>query len=77
MIIAQLMLLTAGMATVGVQTSSIDKASADEDRLAAAISLAINENMSISYGVSTVDFETAHYQMKKVQVYLHLTQWVG
>ena len=50
---------TSGMATVGVQTSSIDKASADEDRLAAAISLAINENMSISYGISTVDFETA------------------
>ena len=50
---------TAGMATVGIQTSSIDKAAADEDRLAAAISLAINENMSISYGVSTVDFETA------------------
>ena len=50
---------TSGMATVGVQTSSIDKASADEDRLAAAISLAINENMSISYGISTVDFETS------------------
>ena len=27
--------------------------------LAAAISLAINENMSVSYGISTVDFETA------------------
>ena len=50
---------TTGMATVGLQTSSIDKPSADEDRLAAAISLAINENMSISYGISTVDFETA------------------
>ena len=50
---------TAGMATVGVQTSSIDAASADEDRLGMAVSLAINENMSISYGVSTVDFETA------------------
>jgi outer membrane protein OmpU len=50
---------TSGMATVGVQTSSIDKPSADEDRLAAAISLAINENMSVSYGVSTVDFETS------------------
>ena len=50
---------TSGMATVGVQTSSIDKAAADEDRLAAAVSLAINENMSISYGVSTVDFEAA------------------
>ena len=34
-------------------------ASADEDRLAMAISLAINENMSVSYGMSTVDFETA------------------
>ena len=50
---------TSGMATVGVQTSSIDKASADEDRLGMAISLAINENMSVSYGISTVDFETA------------------
>ncbi len=50
---------TAGMATVGVQTSSIDKPAADEDRLAAAISLAINENLSVSYGMSTVDFETA------------------
>ena len=50
---------TAGMATVGIQKSSIDKASADEDRLGMAISLAVNENMSVSYGVSTVDFETA------------------
>ena len=50
---------TAGMATVGIQTSSIDKASADEDRLHAAISLAINENMSVSFGQSTVEFETA------------------
>jgi outer membrane protein OmpU len=50
---------TAGMATVGVQASSIDKATADEDRLGMAISLAVNENMSVSYGISTVDFETA------------------
>ena len=50
---------TMGMATVGVQRSKIDKPSADEERDAAAISLAINENMSVSYGVSTVDFETA------------------
>ena len=50
---------TSGMATVGIQTSSIDKASADEDRLHAAISLAINENMSVSFGQSTVEFETA------------------
>ena len=50
---------TAGMATVGIQKSSIDKASADEDRLGMAVSLAVNENMSVSYGISTVDFETA------------------
>ena len=47
------------MATVGVQTSKIDKAAADQQRTAAAISLAINENMSVSYGISTVDFEAA------------------
>ena len=50
---------TAGMATVGLQKSTIDKASADEDRLHAAISLAVNENLSVSFGQSTVDFETA------------------
>ena len=50
---------TAGMATVGIQSSSIDASSADEDRIAMAVSLAVNENMSVSYGVSTVDFETA------------------
>jgi outer membrane protein OmpU len=50
---------TAGMATVGIQTSTIDKNSADEDRLAYSASIAVNENMSISYGISTVDFETA------------------
>ena len=50
---------TAGMATVGIQKSSIDNASADEDRLGMAISLAINENTSVSYGTSTVDFEAA------------------
>ena len=49
---------TAGMATVGIQQSSIDANSADEDRMHLAVSLAINENTSISYGVSTVDFET-------------------
>jgi outer membrane protein OmpU len=50
---------TAGMATVGMQSSTIDKAAGDEDRLHAAISLAINENMSVSFGQSTVEFETA------------------
>jgi outer membrane protein OmpU len=50
---------TAGMATIGIQSSTIDKNSADEDRIAYAASIAVNENMSISYGISTVDFETA------------------
>jgi outer membrane protein OmpU len=50
---------TSGMATVGIQSSAIDKASADEDRLGMAISLAVNENLSVSYGMSTVDFETS------------------
>ena len=50
---------TAGMATVGVQSTSIDNNSADEDRMHMAISLAVNENMSISFGQSTVDFEVS------------------
>ena len=50
---------TMGMATVGYQASSLDNASADEDRTAMAISLAINENMSVSYGVSSVEFEAS------------------
>jgi outer membrane protein OmpU len=50
---------TSGMATVGIQKSAIDKASADQDRLGMAISLAVNENLSVSYGMSTVDFETS------------------
>jgi len=50
---------TAGMATVGIQKSAIDSNSADEDRLAYSASIAVNENLSVSYGISTVDFETA------------------
>ena len=50
---------TVGMATVGFQRSALDNASADEDRDAMAISLAINENMSVSYGVSSVEFEAS------------------
>ena len=50
---------TVGMATVGFQRSSLDNANADEDRDAMAISLAINENMSVSYGVSSVEFEAS------------------
>ena len=48
---------TSGMATVGVQHSAIDKPSNDINRMHYAISLAVNENMSVSYGVSTVEFD--------------------
>jgi len=50
---------TAGAATVGIQKSVIDKNTGDEDRIGAAISFAVNENLSVSYGVSDVDFESA------------------
>ena len=50
---------TSGMATVGLQHSAIDKPSNDINRMAYAISLAVNENMSVSYGVSTVEFDEA------------------
>jgi outer membrane protein OmpU len=49
---------TSGPATVGVQKSKIDKNTGDEDRMAAAISFAVNENLSVSYGISDVDFES-------------------
>ena len=48
---------TSGPATVGLQLSAIDKASNDIDRTHAAISFAVNENLSVSYGISTVDYE--------------------
>ena len=50
---------TMGGATMGAQRSKIDTASADESRMHYAVSFAVNENMSVSYGVSTVDFEAA------------------
>ena len=50
---------SAGAATVGIQKSVIDKNTGDEDRIGAAISFAVNENLSVSYGVSDVDFESA------------------
>ena len=49
---------TSGPATVGIQKSKIDKNTGDEDRMAAAISFAVNENLSVSYGISDVDFES-------------------
>jgi outer membrane protein OmpU len=50
---------TAGSITAGVQLTNIDKAAAasDTERLAYAISMAINENLSASVGVSSVDYE--------------------
>ena len=50
---------TSGPITVGVQLSEIDKtaANSDVDREAASISVAVNENLSVSYGISTVEYE--------------------
>jgi outer membrane protein OmpU len=52
---------TSGAFTFGVQLSEIDKtaANSDVDREAAAISFAVNENLSISYGISTVKYEAS------------------
>jgi outer membrane protein OmpU len=50
---------TTGPLTMGVQLSEIDKtaANSDVDREAAAISFAVNENLSVSYGISNVEYE--------------------
>ena len=50
---------TTGPVTVGAQLSEIDKTAAntDIDREAAAISFAVNESLSISYGISTVEYQ--------------------
>ena len=52
---------TSGPITFGVQLSEIDKTAADSDvdREHAAISFAVNENLSVSYGVSTVAYEAS------------------
>jgi outer membrane protein OmpU len=48
-----------GPVTVGIQLSETDKtaANSDIDREAAAISFAVNENLSLSYGISNVEYE--------------------
>jgi len=48
-------------ATVGLQLTSIADATAnsDIDRTHIAASFAVNENLSVSYGISTVEFEAA------------------
>ena len=52
---------TSGPITVGIQLSETDKTAADSDvdREAAAISFAVNENLSISYGISNVEYENS------------------
>ena len=52
---------TTGPVTMGIQLSEIDKtaANSDVDREHAAISFAVNENLSVSYGISTVEYEDA------------------
>ena len=48
-----------GAGTVGIQQTGVDVAAAngDMDRLHASASFAVNENLSLSYGMSTVSFE--------------------
>ena len=50
-----------GGATVGLQRTSLGKAAAstDQDRTHIAASFAVNESLSVSYGMSTVEFETS------------------
>jgi outer membrane protein OmpU len=52
---------TAGATTVGIQMTSIDFAAAntDTDRTHIAASFAVNEDLSVSWGMSTVEFESA------------------
>ena len=50
---------TTGAVTVGAQISNVDKAAANSDteRTHIAVSFAVNENLSVSTGMSTVEFE--------------------
>jgi outer membrane protein OmpU len=52
---------TTGPVTMGAQLSEIDKTAVntDVDREHVAISFAVNENLSISYGISKVEYELA------------------
>ena len=52
---------TSGPLTFGVQLSDIDKtaANSDVDREAVAVSFAVNENLSVSYGISNVGYEAS------------------
>jgi len=48
-------------ATIGMQRTALSKntANTDEDRTHIAASFAVNENLSVSYGMSTVEFESS------------------
>jgi len=50
---------TSGGVTAGIQRTNIDKAAAnsDQDRTHIAASFAVNEDLSVSWGMSTVEFE--------------------
>jgi outer membrane protein OmpU len=50
-----------GGVTVGMQRTSLGKATAstDQDRTHIAASFAVNESLSVSYGMSTVEFEAS------------------
>jgi len=52
---------TAGAVTAGIQLTRLDKSAAnsDQDRRHAAVSIAVNENLSVSLGQSVVEFEAA------------------
>ena len=52
---------TSGATTVGIQRTSIDfsAANSDTDRTHIAASFAVNEDLSVSWGMSTVEFESA------------------
>jgi outer membrane protein OmpU len=52
---------TAGAVTAGIQRTSVDFSAADSDtdRTHIAASFAVNEDLSVSYGISTVEFEAA------------------
>jgi outer membrane protein OmpU len=50
---------TVGATTIGIQRTSLDFAAAnsDQDRTHIAASFAVNEDLSVSWGMSTVEFE--------------------
>jgi len=51
---------TAGAVTMGAQLTQIDKSAVntDQDRTHASVSIAVNENLSVSIGQSNVEFES-------------------